>query len=734
MRRRAWMVLMMTAATAMGQGGVPPGNVSLTLEEYNRLIEAASKAPKRLDLPPLDYTIQSAGLKLRVEGETVTGTVQLEGEVLQKGLLKAPLVTGMTILDAKQNGSPLPLVQEGGTHSAVLAGPADFSISLQAGLPLAMEAGRASFLLPAPAAGTVRMELTVPGEYTWVNVSPGLITERGSNGGKTTVQATLVPGKPATVSWASRMAPVPVAAPKEVRLLSDVKTLVSVGEADITLSSLAEITVVQGDPLQFDLQSPAGYELTGATGATLIASEVHGQTVTLKVADASARSHQFLVSMVSTAAGAKAELALPGFAGSQRETGEVLVEGEGTMELAAAERGGLRRMDVKEGSAQLRQLARYPVHTAFRYIKKAGETPGVAMEWTRFPDTPVLAAVAQRAEVTTLVTTEGRSLTEVKLTVRNQSQQFLKVALPPGAQILSADVAGVKVKPLTGTDGERVPLLRQGFRPSGPYLVSFVFVHSGAPFAKKGGSELALPKMDVPVELVAWEVFLPKQYRVAEFGGDAVPARLLAIVEDGEDPPADTRVLFLNEKFRLADGNRLDSLTAGQMGGYVVDASGASVAGANVTVTFVATRATLRARTDASGRWLVASQQSGPVKIRVDAPGFQSVVRDFNHEASQPGRYSFRLNMGSVNETVEVSASAAAKQSQQIEREARQNAPAKKDKEEDASVNVADLQKRVVGVLPIAVDVPRAGNSYHFVRPLVVDEETKVTFNYRIGK
>jgi hypothetical protein len=27
--------------------------------------------------------------------------------------------------------------------------------------------------------------------------------------------------------------------------------------------------------------------------------------------------------------------------------------------------------------------------------------------------------------------------------------------------------------------------------------------------------------------------------------------------------------------------------------------------------------------------------------------------------------------------------------------------------------------------------VPRAGNSYHFVRPLVLDEETKVTFTYK---
>ena len=47
------------------------------------------------------------------------------------------------------------------------------------------------------------------------------------------------------------------------------------------------------------------------------------------------------------------------------------------------------------------------------------------------------------------------------------------------------------------------------------------------------------------------------------------------------------------------------------------------------------------------------------------------------------------------------------------------------------SSNVMNLQRRVAGVLPVRVDVPRAGTSYSFVRPLVLDEETKVTFNYK---
>jgi hypothetical protein len=47
------------------------------------------------------------------------------------------------------------------------------------------------------------------------------------------------------------------------------------------------------------------------------------------------------------------------------------------------------------------------------------------------------------------------------------------------------------------------------------------------------------------------------------------------------------------------------------------------------------------------------------------------------------------------------------------------------------STNVTNLQQRVVGVLPIAVNVPRTGSSYRFVRALAVDEETTLTFHYR---
>jgi hypothetical protein len=67
-----------------------------------------------------------------------------------------------------------------------------------------------------------------------------------------------------------------------------------------------------------------------------------------------------------------------------------------------------------------------------------------------------------------------------------------------------------------------------------------------------------------------------------------------------------------------------------------------------------------------------------------------------------------------------------------LQRDARKAAQKAAEKQQTAaSVNVTNLQQRISGVLPVRVDVPRAGNSYHFVRPLVLDEETKVSFTYK---
>jgi hypothetical protein len=733
----------------------PTGNVTLSLDEYNRLLALANRPGKRSELPPLPYILKRADLKFRVTNDDVLGSVQLEGETLGSNSAKVPLTTGMTILDARHGSRPLPLLLDNGTHVAVLPGESEFSVNLDAGLPLTIETGRASFLLPVPSAGSVRLVLTVPGDRANVQLNHGIITHRASVKGNTEIEATLVPGQVANIWWATREVVAP-AIPREVRFLSDVKSLVSVSESDLQIAALANITVVQGDADQFSVAIPDGFEVTSVNGASLESSEIQNGLLLLHVAGRGHSMHEFLISMERPLSDAKAAAPLLAFKDAQRETGEVLVEGQGTIELAAHESGGLKRLDIKEINPYLRALSRYSLEAAFRYHRQPDESPTLALDWTRFPDASVLAAVAERAVVTTLVTSEGKSLTEIKLTVKNQAQPFLKVDLPAGVNILTAEVAGEKVKPVQGADGSRVPLLRTGFRPAGAYTVSFVFLHSGSPFAKKGDAGLSLPKMDIPISILEWEVFLPEQYKVKDFGGDALSASYwpsslelygkLANFGPGEGSGvgggtfrggAGVAGLPMNGR-NFAGLVTLSSpgvaLDSNQLGGVVIDPSGAVIPSAIVEVQNTATHATWSASTSSDGRWLFPNVPSGTYQLTAHAPGFQTMRSTISYDATNPHAYQIALNVGSTAQTIAVEAQAITLDTSTAQvgghkEKKNKNAPAPPPP--PASVNVYNLQQRVAGVLPVAVDIPRAGASYLFVRPLVLNEETKLSFTYK---
>ena len=173
------------------------------------------------------------------------------------------------------------------------------------------------------------------------------------------------------------------------------------------------------------------------------------------------------------------------------------------------------------------------------------------------------------------------------------------------------------------------------------------------------------------------------------------------------------------------------------MGGYVTDQTGAVVANAQVTVTASDNGTSRSTVTDANGHWTMLGLPTGNYKLKLDSQGFRTSENNIRYDATQPSLYGGVLSPGAAAETVEVTAESPMINSEtsMVTLEGRnfsRVAPlAPGAVSQNASANVVNLQKKVAGVLPVAIDVPRAGTSFSFVRPLVLDEETKVTFSYK---
>lgn len=93
--------------------------------------------------------------------------------------------------------------------------------------------------------------------------------------------------------------------------------------------------------------------------------------------------------------------------------------------------------------------------------------------------------------------------------------------------------------------------------------------------------------------------------------------------------------------------------------GRVQDSQGADVTGATVTVTEEATgRVAFTAMTNDGGGFRTSALPSGSYSVKVDAPGFKSMLfPGVRVTAGRPAGLNVRLEVGSVSETVEVTAS-----------------------------------------------------------------------------
>jgi hypothetical protein len=728
-------VLALASAAAAQQPPRPtetPRGVTLTLAEYNRLLDLAARAPQPGATPPR-AVLAAADLRVRVEGESARGTFSLSGETFRAGIDRVHLLSGATLIGASAPGRPVPLVVENGNQQALVPGPGPFSLDLEWGAPLVFQPGRASFVLPVPAAGTARATIDLPGDQADVHLSAGLVTRRTVNGGRTIVEATLISGKATQVWWSMRDS-APTVAARELRALADVFTLITIGDSDVRMAALVDVTVVQGELRTLGVSLPAGYELTGVTGNSLESSELRDGLV-ITVGDPAARKHQFLISLERAHGGGSFALdtGVVSVRGIQRERGEIAVEGVGTLDLTAQERDGLHRIDVRELDRTLQALGRLPILAAFRY-QGAGAAPALALDVKRFADAGVLAAVADHVTATTLVTAEGRALTEVRLQIQNRAQPFLKVALPAGATMASVEVAGQPAKPALGADGTRVPLLRPGLRPNGPYQVSFVYLHAGTPFAKKGDLEMALPKMDIPVGLVNWEVFVPERYATRVTGGNAIDVETLnrQLQSEGKQGRAMTYVMPGAVLGGVAGGTyvpgRTDLLSSSviidgalsELRGAVRDSSGAALPSVTVEVSSPSLiERTRTAITDNNGRFSIIGLAPGVYRATFTLQGFNAAVREQIVLApSRAAVVNAELGAGSLAETVTVTGEQPAYR--QV-----QGGPA------SPSSNVVNLQRRTAGVLPIRIDVPKTGTSLQFVKPLVVDQEVFVKLRYK---
>ncbi|MEO6336986.1 MAG: type II secretion system protein [Verrucomicrobiota bacterium] len=315
------------------------------------------------------------------------------------------------------------------------------------------------------------------------------------------------------------------------RIVSEIFNLVTVGDGLVGGSATIRFGIINQGVQEFRVALPAHWKNVEFTGANIRRKEQspgdsNSVVWTLTLQDKAWGGYTLVVTYDYQFDAKAAALNLAGAhtLGVERETGSLGIMTAASLKLEpAAPADPLHRVDESELSETDRSLCTRPLLLAYKYV---GTNYQHTIRVTRFEELPVLAAVADRTELISVITEEGQMLTQASFMVKNNEMQAQRFMLPPKSELWSTFVNGQPAKPERDGDDILVSLPRDANRDQA-FSVDIVYKQSvdlkSSLFPRR--LELKAPLTDVPNTYAEWALFVPMNKRLSGFDGNMTVAR-----------------------------------------------------------------------------------------------------------------------------------------------------------------------------------------------------------------
>jgi type II secretory pathway pseudopilin PulG len=312
------------------------------------------------------------------------------------------------------------------------------------------------------------------------------------------------------------------------RVVADVFNLITIGDGVVGGSATIRYSLVNQGVQEFKVRVPARFKNVEFTGPNIRRKEAGRESDTNDVVwtiglqDKVWGGYTLVVTYDYPFDSAHGGTSLPmggiHTTGVERETGSIAVTTAASLRLSPQNVSDtLRRVDEAELSAADRSFISRAVVLAWQYT---GSQYDLALEVQRYAAERVLDAVADRTQLTSVLTDSGEMLTQASFMVKNNDKQFQRFELPRDARLWSCYVNGQPAKPERDGDGILVSLPRDVDR-NQAFAVDIVYAQTDGALASHWSKRLELdaPRTDVPNTYAEWQLLVPPGFRLSNFGG-----------------------------------------------------------------------------------------------------------------------------------------------------------------------------------------------------------------------
>jgi len=323
------------------------------------------------------------------------------------------------------------------------------------------------------------------------------------------------------------------------RIVADVFNLVTIGDGIVGGSATIRYSLVNQGVQEFKVRVPAQCKYVEFTGPDIRrkesgreskiesreqgnAGDTNDVVWTIGLQDRAWGGYTLVVTYDFQFDPAKGDVTLPvggiHTVDAERETGSIAVTTAANLQLSPKTvSDALHRVDETELSPADRSFVTRAVVLAWQYT---GSQYDLALDVQRYAAEPVLEAVADRTQITSVLTEAGEMLTQASFMVKNNEKQFQRFQLPKDAKLWGCYVNGQPAKPERNNDWVLVPLPRDVDRDQA-FAVDIMYAQTNGALAAHWSETLELnaPRTDVPNTYAEWQLFVPSSFRLSHFGG-----------------------------------------------------------------------------------------------------------------------------------------------------------------------------------------------------------------------
>lgn len=460
---RIWIWMLLPGA--VGLAAENSGTVTLPLSRWEQIVdEIATGSP--VSEAQLSYCIISRSVKGNFNRGLFQGILTSRFTVYDSsGHIRVPVIDGSASLGTVTlNNRRTSLHKKGNMFTIGINTPGDYTVRARILIGREMDRFERRLDFTIPDAGPTKISVTIPEKNIEAQLKNGALTGYADVAGGTTLHGYLDPHGRVDITWRRRLSHT---FRKEIKSEGELYTLFTIEEALVSGNSLVKIHITEGETDRFDFRIPDNIEILDVTGDSVLQWRTHTGTKDDTAGAATGRLVVLLRHLVQERVamnitfqfpaeeGKNIRLKMPYADTSMNMRGALGILGAAGLNVKVIENVNTEVKELRDLPHALTSMSTSPFLYGFTFLQPPSLTLGI----TRHKTVALTGTLVDDLQASTVVIENGFSITKLKMRIRNNTRQYLKMTLPPNALLTHSMIDGMPVRPASADSESKDVLL-----------------------------------------------------------------------------------------------------------------------------------------------------------------------------------------------------------------------------------------------------------------------------------